>query len=288
VIAAELARDEVSASASGFEIVLKSSGDGRWLATGADHRVTLWNARTLRKRFNLPDNEGMVSALAFAPDSSNLAVAGGRELISLIDLPPLRAELASLGLDPSESEAAGILEAPPRQKFRRVRWPSGVSLAGRSILLEHALELEPKQPELATELAWLYATDPEQSRDPNMALPLARRATELAPDEPLCWITLALVDYRLGQWNEASEAAHRSIQLDPEGAAPCDRLILAMCDYQLRRTEAAHKNLERATRHIADHGSSDPSPATDLRTLQAEAESLLGDTRLGHSTDLAH
>jgi len=48
----------------------------------------------------------MVLALAFAPDSSTLAVAGGRELISLIDLPPIRAELAGLGLDRSEPEAA--------------------------------------------------------------------------------------------------------------------------------------------------------------------------------------
>jgi len=63
-IAAELPRDDVSASASGFEIVLRFSADGRWLATAADHRVTLWDARTLRKRFNLPDYEGMVLALA--------------------------------------------------------------------------------------------------------------------------------------------------------------------------------------------------------------------------------
>src|SRR5262249_1261458 len=113
VIAAELPRDDVSASASGYEIVLKLSGDGRWLATGADHRVTLWNARTFRKRFNLPDSEGMVMALAFAPDSSTLAVAGGRELISLIDLPSRGAELAALGLDPAEPEAAARPQAWP-------------------------------------------------------------------------------------------------------------------------------------------------------------------------------
>jgi WD40 repeat protein len=285
VITAELPRDDVSASASGFEIVLKQSGDGRWLATGADHRVTLWNARTLRKRFNLPDHEGMVLALAFAPDSSTLAVAGGREMISLIDLPPLGAELACLGLDRSEPEAAATLEARPRQTFRRVRWPSGFSLDGRFILLGHALELEPNQPELAMELAWLYVTAPDPSRDPHKALPFARRATELAPDEPLCWTTLALVDYRLGQWSAAAEAAGRSIRLDPEGAAAYDWLILAMCDHQLRRPESAHEKLERANRRIADRAGPDASPAADLRALRAEAEALLGGTRPGNSTD---
>jgi tetratricopeptide (TPR) repeat protein len=153
------------------------------------------------------------------------------------------------------------------------------------ILLGHALELQPNQPELAMELAWLSATAPEPSRDPRKALPFARRATELAPDEPLCWTTLALVDYRLGQWSAAAEAARRSIRLNPEGAAPYDWFILAMCDHQLRRPEAAHENLERANRRIADHAGPDTSPAADLRALRAEAEALLGGTRPGNSTD---
>jgi WD40 repeat protein len=285
VIAGELPRDDVSASASGFEIVLKLSGDGRWLATGADHRVTLWNARTLRKRFNLPDYEGMVLALAFAPDSSTLAVAGGGEMISLIDLPPIGAELAGLGLDRSEPESGATLEARPRQNFRHVRWPSGLPHAGRFILLEQALELEPNQPELAMELAWLHATAPESSRDPSKALPFARRATELAPDEPLCWTTLALVDYRLGQWSAAAEAARRSIRLNTEGTTAYNWLILAMCDHQLLRPESAHENLERANRRNADHTGPDASPAADLRGLRAEAEALLGGTRPGNAAD---
>jgi hypothetical protein len=287
VIAGELPRDDVSASASGFEIVLKLSGDGRWLATGADHRVTLWNARTLRKRFNLPDYEGMVLALAFAPDSSTLAVAGGGEMISLIDLRPIGAELAGLGLDLSEPESAETVGAQPRQIFRRVRWPSGFSLVGRFILLGHALELEPNQPELAMELAWLYATAPEPSRDPRKALPFARRATKLAPNEPLCWTTLALVEYRLEQWSAAAEAARRSIRLNTEGADPYDWLILAMCDHQLLRPESAHENLERANRRNADRTGPDASPAADLRALRAEAEALLGGARPGNSTDSA-
>ena len=135
------------------------------------------------------------------------------------------------------------------------------------------------------ELAWLYATTPEPSRDPREALPFARRATELAPDEPLCWNTLALVDYRLGEWDAAAEAARRSIRLNPEGAAPYDWLILAMCDHQLGRPESAHEDLERANRRIADHAGPDTSPAADLRALRAEAEALLGGTRPGNSTD---
>jgi hypothetical protein len=284
-IAAELPRDDVSASASGFEIVLKPSRDGRWLATGADHRITLWNAQTLRKRFNLPDQEGMVSALAFAPDSSTLAVAGGRELISLIDLPPIGAELASLGLDRSQPETAATLEARPRMIFRHMRWPSEFSLAARFKLLGHALELKPNQPELAMELAWLYATAPERSRDPHKALPFARRATELAADEPLCWTTLALVDYRLGRWSAAAEAARHSIRLHAQGTAAYDWLILAMCDHQLRQPDSAHQNLERAIRQIADHAGPDASPGADLRALRTEAEALLGGMSARNSTD---
>ena len=206
-------------------------------------------------------------------------------MISLIDLPPIGAELASLGLDRSETDADATLESQPQKIFRRVRWPSEFSLSGRFILLEHALDLDPNQAELAMELAWLYATAPEPSRDPRKALPFARRATELAPGEPLCWTTLALVDYRLGQWSAAAEAAGRSIRLNPDGAAPYDWLILAMSDHQLRRPERAHENLERACRQIADRPGPDTSPAADLRALRAEAEALLGGTRPGNSTD---
>jgi hypothetical protein len=227
----------------------------------------------------------MVLALAFAPDSSTLAVAGGSEMIWLIDLPPIEAELAGLGLDRSEPEAAATLEPRPRHGLRRVRWPSGLSLAGRSMLLGHVLELEPNQPELAMELAWLYATAPESSRDPRKALPFARRATELQPEEPLCWTTLALVDYRLGQWNAAAEAAIRSIRLNSDGAAPYDCLILAMCDHQLRRPESAHENLERVNRRIADHAGQDTFSAADFRALRTEAEALMEVTRPGNSPD---
>jgi tetratricopeptide (TPR) repeat protein len=135
------------------------------------------------------------------------------------------------------------------------------------------------------ELAWLYATAPEPSRDPRKALPFARRATELAPDEPLCWNTLALVDYRLGQWSAAAQAARYSIRLNPEGAAPYDWLILAMCDHQLRRPESAQENLDRAIRRIADRAGTDTFPTVDLRALRAEAEALLGGTRPANSPD---
>ena len=134
------------------------------------------------------------------------------------------------------------------------------------------------------ELAWLYATNPKASRDPSKALPFARRATELAPNEPLCWNTMALVEYRLGQWSAGDEAVRRSIRLNPEGATPYDLLILAMCDHQLRRHESARENLERANRRIADRGIADQFPAADLRALRAEAEALLGGTSPGDSS----
>jgi WD40 repeat protein len=274
-IDAELPRDQVSPAASGYDIVLTMSRDGRWLATAADHLVALWDAHTLRKRFNLPPHESLVAALAFASDSSTLAVGGGRELVSLVELAPIEAELASLGLDRSQPEDAKHADGRPRPAFRHVRWPAGFFVPGRLALLEHALELDPNQPELAMELSWLYVTNPDRSSAAQKALAPARRATVLAPHEPLCWSALALVEYRLGQWSTAADAARRSIQLDPEQAAPYDRLILAMCEHQLRRPEAAQKELQRANQQIADHDGPAQSLTADLRALRAEAEALL-------------
>jgi tetratricopeptide (TPR) repeat protein len=147
------------------------------------------------------------------------------------------------------------------------------------------LDLEPNQPELAMELAWLNATAPEHLRDPHRALPFARRATELAPDEPLCWTTLALVEYRMGRWSAAAAAARHSIRLHPEGAAAYDWLILAMCDQRVGRPESARENLERANRRIADHAGPDTSAEADFRALRTEAEALLRGTDDRNSND---
>lgn len=50
---------------------------------------------------------------------------------------------------------------------------------------------------------------------PRLALPFARRATELAPDSAGLWISLCACHMRLGEYEPALAAAKKAIELDP-------------------------------------------------------------------------
>jgi WD40 repeat protein/tetratricopeptide (TPR) repeat protein/predicted Ser/Thr protein kinase len=119
--------------------------------------------------------------------------------------------------------------------------------------------------------AWrLVQTEPDL-RDAEQGVRLARRAVELAGDQPAYWNTLGVGLYRTGDYQGAVEALDRS-RSGGGRPAEVDLYPLAICLHKLGRHEDARDAYRRATRFTV--GRSDlPSYIVALR---AEAEAVLG------------
>jgi WD40 repeat protein/tRNA A-37 threonylcarbamoyl transferase component Bud32 len=83
---------------SGSIGALVFSPDGRLLASSADRKVTVWDVRSQRRLFTLPQHSP-VHHLAFDPEGQRLAICGAAEVIIVWNFALIRPELRTIGLD---------------------------------------------------------------------------------------------------------------------------------------------------------------------------------------------
>jgi eukaryotic-like serine/threonine-protein kinase len=132
---------------------------------------------------------------------------------------------------------------------------------------QRALELDPQLARAANMLAWtwLMAPDPMIS-NPGLALPIARRAVDLAPQAGDHWNTLGVAHYRIGDDDEAVVALTRSIDLRGGGDG-LDWFFLAMAHARRGEDNLAKDWYERAQTWCRTQ-----APLSDeLQRTQAEA-----------------
>jgi serine/threonine protein kinase len=115
-----------------------------------------------------------------------------------------------------------------------------------------------------------------QFRDPRVALGLARKAVELAPDLPQSWLAQGLAYYRNGQWEAAVSAFQQAFQrekVQSKWGQTRARFFLAMAHWQCGRQKEARKTYQQAVR-----GMEKSFLARDNfdRATYAEATELLG------------
>ena len=134
-----------------------------------------------------------------------------------------------------------------------------------------AIELQPQSAESHNSLAWLLATCPEaRLRDPQRALELARKATELAPNDWMYWNTLGVAQYRAGDWTAAIAGLTKSMELR-NGGDSFDWFVLAMAHWQLKKKDEAHKWHNQAVEWMEKNEPEDE----ELKRFRAEATELL-------------
>jgi hypothetical protein len=257
---------------------LAFSDDGHWLLVGDnDRRVMVYDARTFRKVLWLPPQTSHVFEVAPQPGGPGLAVAGAEELLTVWDLSRLQPALAAVGLgwDALPGEPAGAPPSPPPTPVARIRAANQASTESLIWFLERVQETAPDQPDMVTELAWVLVEGEKKFRDPARALPLARRAVELAPDEPLCRNTLGVVYYRLGRWDEAIETLQAAARGNRDGLTAYDLFFLAMTYHQTGQADKARECYDQAVGWWHAQTRLAPHEVTELRAIRAEADAVL-------------
>jgi tetratricopeptide (TPR) repeat protein/tRNA A-37 threonylcarbamoyl transferase component Bud32 len=130
---------------------------------------------------------------------------------------------------------------------------------------------EPRNARQKTQYAWLLATSPDPAlRDPRRAVALAELATVMTDRSDVCWMTLGMALYRVGDWKEARTKLEKSLEMRPDDNPEC-WLTLAMTHARLKEAALAQEWYKRAAEWIDKNRPSD----ADLRRLHQEAMDVL-------------
>ena len=167
---------------------------------------------------------------------------------------------------------------PGQSRYLRERARACLVLKDYDRVLEDyggLLVLEPRNPELSNNLAWILVTGPQRLRDPARALALAREAVRLAPKQSSFLNTLGVVLYRNGRFAESRRAALEKSLTGQKIPPAFDLYFLAMCHHGLGAAAEARDCYDRA---LESQGKATlpPSSAEELCALRAEAAKVLG------------
>jgi len=135
-----------------------------------------------------------------------------------------------------------------------------------------AIETEPNDPETINARAWRLLTDPGEPRDPVLALELARKVIEMAPDSQLYLNTLGVAQYRNGLYTAAIGTLEKSLKTGKGKFDAFDLFFLAMCHARLGDSAKARDCFDRALKWMEGQKNLGPRDIEDLRAFRAEAE----------------
>jgi WD40 repeat protein len=125
------------------------------------------------------------------------------------------------------------------------------------------------------QLAWYCLIGPIDTRQPERALALARRAHNRAPDLANYLNTLGVAHCRRAEWDDAIDALQRSLRAG--SAAPAyDRYFLALAWHNLGKPGLASDSFDQAVYWHDTHGSLlDPISQRELSEIRQEVETQL-------------
>ena len=245
--------------------------DGKMLAVSISARqVRLLEVATARELASLtaPDPQ-RVFDLCFSPDGSQLAASCEQQVIQVWNLRELRRHLADIGLDWDAPPLPAAKQPGPENprleplQIRVLPAQQAAGLGNRSVALA------------ANNEAWRLVTGPTEQRDAAKALPLARRAVELDPCNPVYLNTLGVVLCRNSQYQEAVATLEKSLAAGKGRFDAFDLFFLAMCHARLGHAPSAKDCFDRAVRWVEGKKDLTTQHRQELKAYRAEAEELL-------------
>jgi tetratricopeptide (TPR) repeat protein len=145
-------------------------------------------------------------------------------------------------------------------------------LSELTVLYDKLLANDSKNAHLHNSFAWALATSSVvEVRDPQRAVSLAMKATELASGNGDFWNTVGVAEYRAGNWQAAMEALMKSMDLNDGGAA-VDWFFLAMSHWQLGYEDEAREWYTKAVEWMETNATDNE----ELIRFRTEAAELLG------------
>ncbi len=225
----------------------------RRVTLGPDHPYTLWSMNNLAETY-------------FEMGQYDEALRRGQETLDL--------RRAKLGADHRETLMSMQIVADSYAALGR---SNDAVKHYEELLAEWEKKLGPNHRQLAprlNSLAWLLAVSPDaQLRDPRRAVALAERAVKLEPEIGAWWQTLAMSQYRNGNWNAAIAASDKSISLGNEQDDRClDWFLLAMAHWQKGDKDEASRWYNQAIEWMGKNSAGHQR----LKAFQAEADQLMG------------
>jgi tetratricopeptide (TPR) repeat protein len=135
----------------------------------------------------------------------------------------------------------------------------------------------PEYADLWDRLAWSYVGHPCTPPDAQRAMPYALLATRIQPRYADYWHTLAVVYYRLGQYDRAMAAWQMDLKL-PGSAESASELFFFAMNYQRQgQVKQARDCYDRAVQWLSNNSADLPPRVVDnIETSRAEAAASLG------------
>jgi tetratricopeptide (TPR) repeat protein len=214
-----------------------------------------------------------------------VTITNDSESVHVWDLRSIRKQLKELGLDwdappcppvPSNASAVPLHMEVDLAQFNK---PSLFTLAGAKQIIQERLQQVKSNPNNASacnNLAWAYLMAPEPLRDTKAALPLAKKAVQLAPDNPNCRNTLGVAYYRSGQYQLAIDTLLPNLKNKAHPLPGWDLFYLAMSHHQLGETTQANLYQELALLWLKSKEDLPAELVEELAAIRAEAEQVLG------------
>jgi WD40 repeat protein len=278
---------------------LAFTADGKWMAVEVQRGLlALVEAESGRELARLEDpNQDAANSLVFSPDGSRLVTVSQSDsgMIHVWDLRAIREQLKELRLDwdaPPLPPAAQQRSRPLEVQVQFGNLAQGteagrlVGEAGRLVnekkhaealaVLRQAIQTDPSHAPAYNNLAWLLLAGPKELRDAKAALPLARKAVELAPAEGFYLNTLGVALYRNDKVPEAALVLEKSLAAGRGQADAFDLFFLALCHAHLGDAARARDCYDRGARWFRDQRGHLPAAwIPELSEFQAEAKAQL-------------
>jgi WD40 repeat protein/Tfp pilus assembly protein PilF len=246
-------------------------------------------------RLEAPVHTGLVP-LCFSPDGTQLiAAAVENQTLVIWDLRALRQELQALDLDWDAPPYPPAAKSGPLPRIdvdvvlgnfaqraaadRLVTQAHSDLRSGKHAqalaALRQAVRIDPTDAEAHNALAWLLLTGPMSLRNPQEALPLARKASALAPEDAYCLNTLGVALYRADKAAEAVPVLEKSLAAGQRQHDAHDLFFLAMCHAKLGAVAKARDCFDRAVKWVDAQKGLSAQHAEELKAFRAEAEEAL-------------